>query len=112
MHVPAYYSVEKGGSPGYYFAMYSTSVVRFRAGVRIKMGDGAEWAPERFEVAREADDYGYFIIKSRVDRTGSIFGGPHPAAVLDQHVGDWWGYRRVSRAAAASHSTSQRHADG
>ena len=100
LHVPAYYSVEKGGSPGYSFAMYSTSVVRFRAGVPIKMGGGAEWAPERFDAEREADGYEYFVVKSSVDRS-AIFGGPSPAAVLDQHVGDWWGYRRLSRARAA-----------
>jgi len=75
-------------------------VVRFRAGVPIKMGGGAEWAPERFDAEREADGYEYFVVKSSVDRS-AIFGGPSPAAVLDQHVGDWWGYRRLSRARAA-----------
>ena len=100
LHLPAYYSVEKGGSPGYSFAMYSTSVVRFRPGVMIKMGSGEEWVPEGFEAAREADEYDYFIVKSSIDRTSALFAGPHPAAVLDQHVGDWWGYRHVPRAQA------------
>jgi len=100
LHLPAYYSVEKGGSPGYSFAMYSTSVVRFRPGVMIKMGSGQEWVPEGFDATREADEYDYFIVKSSTDRTSSLFAGPHPAAVLDQHVGDWWGYRRVPRAQA------------
>jgi len=95
LHVPAYYTVEKGGSPGYSFAMYSISVVRLRKGVRIKMGGGAEWAPERFDPAQEAADYAYFIVKSSFDRTDSLFPGPAPAAVLDQHIGDWWGYRRA-----------------
>jgi hypothetical protein len=64
------------------------------------MGSGAEWAPERFDAEQEAADYDYFIVKSSFDRTRSLFGGPQPAAVLDQHVGDWWGYRRaVSRLA-------------
>jgi hypothetical protein len=94
LHLPAYYSLEKGGSAGYSFAMYSISVVRLRAGVRIKMGGGAEWAPERFDAAQEAADYDYFIVKSSFERTSSLFTGPQPAAVLDQHVGDWWGYRR------------------
>ncbi len=95
LHVPAYYALEKGGSTGYSFAMYSISVVRLRAGVRAKMGGGAEWAPERFDAEHEADDYDYFIVKSALDRTSSLFAGPSPVAVLDQHIGDWWGYRRV-----------------
>jgi len=94
LHVPAYYSLEKGGSAGYSFTMYSISVVRLRPGVPIKMGGGAEWAPERFDPEHEAADYDYFIVKSAVDRTSSLFGGDRPVAVLDQHVGDWWGYRK------------------
>jgi hypothetical protein len=93
LHVPAYYALEKGGSAGYSFAMYSISVVRFRPGVRIKMGAGAEWAPERFDAEREGDDYDYFIVKSAVERTAALFPGPAPLAVLDQKVGDWWGYK-------------------
>lgn len=102
LHVPAYYTVEKGGSPGYSFAMYSTSVVRYRPGAVIRMGGGAEWTPERFDAKGEAESYDYFIVRSAVDRTGSLFTGPNPEAVLDQHVGDWWGYRRVPGAHAAN----------
>ncbi len=98
LHVPAYYALEKGGSAGYSFAMYSISVVRLRAGVHAKMAGGAEWAPERFDAEREADEYDYFIVRSAVDRTSSLFAGESPVAVLDQHIGDWWGYRRVRRA--------------
>lgn len=94
LHVPAYYAVAKSGSAGYSFAMYSISVVRFRPGVRIKMGGGSEWAPELFDAAREADDYDYFVVRSHEDRSAGLFPGPLPRAVLDAHVGDWWGYRR------------------
>jgi len=100
LHVPAYYSLEKGGSPGYSFAMYSISVVRLRPGAKISMGGGAEWAPERFDPEHEASDYDYFIVKSSFERSSSLFTGPQPAAVLDRHFGDWWGYRRVATAAA------------
>ncbi len=95
LHVPAYYAVEKGGNAGYSFAMYSISVVRLRAGVRAEMPGGAEWSPERFDAEREADGYDYFIVKSALDRTSALFAGTNPVAVLDQHVGDWWGYRRA-----------------
>lgn len=95
LHVPAYYSVEKGGSPGYSFAMYSISVVRFRPGVRVKMGGGAEWAPQWFDATREAADYDYFLVKSAVDRSAQLFPGPEPAASLALRSGDWWAYRRV-----------------
>jgi hypothetical protein len=95
LHLPAYYSAQKGGSPGYSFAMYSISVVRFRPGVRVLMAGGSEWAPERFDAAREAADYDYFIVKSSFDRSSELFPGPEPAAVQELHFGDWWGYRRL-----------------
>ncbi len=96
LHLPAYYALEKAGSAGYSFAMYSTSVVRYRRGVEAPMTGGSEWAPERFDAAREASDYGYFMVKSSVDRSMDLFPGPAPAALLDQRVGDWWGYRAVT----------------
>jgi hypothetical protein len=98
LHLPAYYSLEKGGSSGYSFAMYSISVVRFRPGVKMLMGGGSEWAPERFSAEREACDYDYFVVKSSDDRTAWLFPGPRPAALLEQHEGDWWGYRRTDAA--------------
>ena len=94
LHVPAYYSVEKGGSPGYTFAMYSISVVRLRPGAKVKMWGGAEWAPQRFRAADEAADYDYFVVRSSTDPTASLFGGPKPAARLHRQVGSWWGYHR------------------
>jgi len=94
LHLPAYYALEKQGRAGYSFAMYSTSVVRYRQGVRVLMTGGSEWAPERFDADREAADYDYFIVKSRADRSTELFPGAAPAAVFDQRVGDWWGYRR------------------
>jgi hypothetical protein len=97
LHLPAYYSVEKGGSPGYSFAMYSISVVRFRPGVPIKMGGGSEWAPERFNADREADDYDYFVVKSSSDLSALLFPGPSPEATLQEHHGDWWCYARADR---------------
>ncbi len=96
LHVPAYYAVEKGGDAGYSFAMYSISVVRFRPGVHVKMGGGSEWAPEWFDATREADDYDYFMVKSDADRGNRLFPGSPPRAILDSHVGDWWGYRRLN----------------
>jgi hypothetical protein len=96
LHMPAYYALEKGGSAGYSFAMYSTSVVRYRPGIRVLMGGGSEWAPERFDADREASDYNYFVVRSVDDRSAELFPGRTPAAVLDQHVGAWWGYRRAA----------------
>lgn len=96
LHLAAYYSAEKQGDPGYSFAMYSISVVRLRARSEAKMVGGAEWQPERFDAAREATDYDYFIVKSHRDRGAELFPGPAPAAVLERHFGDFWGYRRRS----------------
>jgi hypothetical protein len=89
LHLPSYYCVEKGGTPGYSFARYSMSVVRYRAGVRPRMWGGAEWAPENFSAARESAQYDYFIVKSSRDLTAWLFPEPAPAAQLERHVGDW-----------------------
>jgi hypothetical protein len=102
LHVPAYYALEKGGTAGYSFAMYSISVVRLKPGVHVRMGGGMEWAPELFDAAREADEYDYFIVKSESDRSAALFPGSQPAAVLEQHVGSWWGYRRRTAGGASS----------
>jgi hypothetical protein len=93
LHVPAYYSVEKGGHPGYSFAMYSISVVRFRPGVRIKMGGGKEWVPEAFDAARESGDYDYFLVRSSSDPTKRLFGDSGSPAELQRQIGRWWAYR-------------------
>lgn len=97
LHLPAYYAVEKGGSAGYSFAMYSISVVRFRPGVPITMGGGSEWDPGAFDAEREAADYDYFIVKSSAERSAELFPGPSPAATLKSHQGDWWCYVRPER---------------
>lgn len=94
LHVPAYYALEKSGDAGYSFAMYSISVVRLRAGAKVKMWGGAEWAPQRFDATREANDYDYFLVKSSVDPTAALFGGESPAALLEIRVGGWWAFRR------------------
>lgn len=94
LHLPAYYSVEKGGHPGYTFAMYSISVVRSKRGAKVMMWGGAEWAPETFDERTEANDYDYFAVRSTVDRSAQLFGSQPALAVLDRHVGNWWGYRR------------------
>ncbi len=60
------------------------------------MGGGAEWAPEKFQAAREAADYDYFVARSSADPTQSLFFGIKPGASLDRHVGSWWGYYRNS----------------
>jgi hypothetical protein len=109
LHLPAYYALEKEGSAGYSFAMYSTSVVRYRRGVRVLMTGGSEWAPERFDAEREASDYDYFMVKSSVDRSNELFPGPTPAAVFDQRVGDWWGYRRVAAPSEVARGPSPLH---
>jgi hypothetical protein len=93
IHFPAYYTVEKGGTQGYSFAMYPLSVVRYRSHVVPTMGGGAEWRPEAFDAASEAKHYDYYLVKSALDRGKSLFESFEGQVVLDAHVGDWWGYR-------------------
>jgi hypothetical protein len=93
LHAPAYYALERGGDAGYSFAMYSISVVRFRPGVPIKMGGGAEWNPQSFDAARELDDYDYFLVRSSTD-PGRILFGDGTAVRLEHQVGHWWCYRK------------------
>ncbi|MGC4090964.1 MAG: hypothetical protein QM756_24435 [Polyangiaceae bacterium] len=100
LHFPAYYALQKGGSAGYSFAMYSISVVRLRTGERIKMWGGAEWTPWTFNWAREQADYDYFMVRSSSDRAPELFGTASAPVSLEQHAGDWWGYTKGSLDAA------------
>jgi hypothetical protein len=93
LHAPAYYALERGGDAGYSFAMYSISVVRFRPGVPIKMGGGAEWNPRSFDAARELNDYDYFLVRSSTD-PGPVLFGDGAAVGLEHQVGRWWCYRK------------------
>ena len=99
IHFPAYYTVAKGGTQGYSFAMYPLSVVRYRAHVEPTRVGGAEWRPEDFDATSEAKHYDYFLVKSSFDRTKSLFQGAGNTIALDARMGDWWGYR-ASRASA------------
>ena len=91
-HLPAYYSVSKGGFQGYSFAMYPSSPVRYRADILPMMAGGMEWAPEAFRVDFEASLYDCFLVHSVQDRTFALFGGYTQAITLRAHVGNWWNY--------------------
>jgi hypothetical protein len=95
VHFPAYYTVAKGGTQGYSFAMYPLSVIRYREHVTPTMSGGAEWRPEDFDAQREAERYDYFLVNSSIDRTEELFGSLGDAIELDARVGSWWGYRRA-----------------
>lgn len=91
-HLPAYYLVAKGGTQGYSFAMYPSSVIRYRKGIVPKMNSGEEWAPEAFRIDVELHDYDCFIVHSKADRYQSLFGASKGAVQLRAHAGDWWSY--------------------
>jgi hypothetical protein len=93
LHLPAYYAAEKGGRQGYSFAMYPTSVIRYRPSVLPPMGSGAEWHPETFSAAAELGAYDRILVRSSVDPTVRLFSGRPQDVVLDFSEGSWWGYR-------------------
>lgn len=100
IHLPVYYQVEKGGFHGFSFAIYPSSVIRFREPrVLPHIAGGMEWHPEWFDAPTEVPQYDYFIVHSSVDRGGELFSdSPNPIA-LDVHEGNWWGYGRSTAAA-------------
>jgi hypothetical protein len=95
VHFPAYYTVEKGGTHGYSFAMYPLSVIRYSQHVSPTMQGGAEWRPEDFDAEREAERYDYFLVHSSLDRTEALFGSLGDAIELDAREGSWWAYRHA-----------------
>jgi len=95
LHFPAYYQVQKGGTQGYSFARYETSVIRERALAPPVMVDGAEWHPQTFDATREVPHFDFFMVHSLKDRTQQLFGdSPEPVKLVANH-GDWWGYSVV-----------------
>jgi hypothetical protein len=101
LHYAAYYYVEKGGFQGYSFAMYPTSVIRYRPGVKAGMLNAAEWHPEAFDEAAELPDYDFFLVRSELDRGKQLFDDQTRAVVLRNRIGPWWGYEKVTESARA-----------
>jgi len=93
LHFPAYYQAEKGGYLGYSFARYFTCFVHYRPGVDIGMGEDMEWAPRRFDAAREVPKYDYFIARSENDVLDTSFRRSPSKIVLETSAGGWWSYR-------------------
>jgi hypothetical protein len=103
LHYSAYYHVEKGGTQGFAFARYPTSVVRERApGPRV-MADGAEWNPSTFDSAREVPHFDYFMVRSKRDRAFELFARGPDVRLVSRH-GDWWAYEALPLRSAASNS--------
>jgi hypothetical protein len=95
LHLPVYYQVEKGGFHGFSFAIYPSSVIRFREPRTLPhIAGGMEWHPELFDAPNEVPLYDYFIVHSSTDRTRELFADSPDPIVLDAHFGSWWGYRR------------------
>lgn len=92
LHLSAYYMVENGGLQGYSFAMYPTSVIRYRPTFVPGMGGGAEWHPESFSPDAEVGAYDCFLVRSATDPVG-IFGARAGEVSLDFHDDDWWAFR-------------------
>jgi hypothetical protein len=92
LHLSAYYVPEKGGYQGYSFAMYPTSVVRYRPEIVPTMDRGAEWHPEWFSAAYELGGYECFLVKSSIDRSAELFDVQLDRLSLVFHEQGWWAY--------------------
>jgi hypothetical protein len=101
MHLSAYYAAVKGGLQGYSFAMYPTSVIRYRPNVTPTMSHGEEWLPESFS-AGELDTYDCILVHSHADRTLELFNSRARDAQLVFHEADWWAYLKTSSARSTS----------
>jgi len=92
IHLSAYYVPEKGGYQGYSFAMYPTSVVRYRPEVVPTMDGGSEWHPEWFSAPDELGGYHCFLVHSSQDRSLELFGEQRHLLSLVFHEQGWWAY--------------------
>ncbi len=94
LHLSAYYVPEKGGYQGYSFAMYPTSVVRYRPEIVPTMERGAEWYPEWFSAPEELGGYDCFLVHSSSDRSAELFDTQIDQLSLVFHEQGWWAYAR------------------
>jgi hypothetical protein len=93
-HLSALYFVEKGGLQGYSFAMYPSSIIRYREGISPRMASGEEWNPGAFDYRTEKLDYDCYWVHSRRERTLELFGTAGDEVELRAHSGDFWVYCR------------------
>jgi hypothetical protein len=92
IHLSAYYVPAKAGVQGYSFAMYPTSVIRYRSFVTPTMTQGSEWRPDWFSAAQELPDYDCFLVHSASDRSRELFGEQLDQVSLVFHEQGWWAY--------------------
>jgi hypothetical protein len=92
IHLSAYYVPEKAGVQGYSFAMYPTSVIRYRPFVTPTMTQGSEWRPDWFSARDELPSYDCFLVHSSSDRSLELFGEQLGQVDLAFHEQGWWAY--------------------
>lgn len=95
LHVSAYYHVAKGGLPAYSFAVFPSSVIRYKAGHSSVLAPGMEWVAERFDSSTEAELYDYFLVRGEPKQLELFANSPVPI-VLDACRGSFCGYSRVA----------------
>ncbi len=94
LHFPVWYQVNKGGTTSFSFATSSLSVVVFRPERRRVVPAAIDWVPGNFDMAREQEDYDYFVVRAPVDLGRELFRNATRRITPEAHGGLWWLSRR------------------
>lgn len=95
LHFGSWYQALRHGPVDFSFSLFSVQLVRFRPGEIPAVGYGFEWRPGVFDWQQHAgDQYDYFLIRTGVDRTETLFRGASTPPRLLARENGWWLYAR------------------
>jgi hypothetical protein len=98
LHFPSWYQATGRGIVDFNFGDFYVQPVRYRRDAGPRMNDRLGWNPYEFRWDVDGGDkYDYFIIRSSVDVSATIFKERLRSVELVAHEGWWWLYRNVER---------------
>lgn len=98
LHFPAWYQAKHGGVVDFSFADFYSSMARYRENVGPRLVEDVGWFPNTFDWDKHGGSrYDYFVVKSNIDVSSSIFKDALPRVEPVARSGWWWLYRNVGR---------------
>jgi hypothetical protein len=96
LHFPSWYSAQKHGIVDPNFALYYPELVTYtQENIPQATVSDFEWHPDEFNWNEyRAEQYRYFVLRSKTDRSKQLFSSATCVVTLRYHSNEWWLYER------------------